>query len=278
MPTTHVLDIRGKKGAAPILVAPQLIEAIAKRLERQEQSIIFLNRRGYASSLQCPQCGHVEMCPNCSVALTFHRRAERLRCHLCDYASAVPHACPHCGFAPYKYAGSGTEKVEQALVDAFPQGADRADGFRQHARARRLCADARRLRGREDRPARRYADDREGPPLSEGDLRRRDQRRSRPADSRFPGERAGLPTADAGRRPQRARGPGGRGLRADAGAVSPRRSSSRGTTTTPALPSRNSSSGAASTTRPTSGSSWSRRAGAARRRPSSLRSSWRRSW
>jgi primosomal protein N' (replication factor Y) len=121
MPTTHVLDIRGKKGAAPILVAPQLIEAIAKRLERQEQSIIFLNRRGYASSLQCPQCGHVEMCPNCSVALTFHRRAERLRCHLCDYASAVPHACPHCGFAPYKYAGSGTEKVEQALVDAFPK-------------------------------------------------------------------------------------------------------------------------------------------------------------
>jgi primosomal protein N' (replication factor Y) len=121
MPTTHILDIRGKKGSAPILVAPQLIEAIARRLERQEQSIIFLNRRGYASSLQCPQCGHVEMCPNCSVALTFHRRAERLRCHLCDHASAVPHACPQCGFAPYKYAGSGTEKVEQALVEAFPK-------------------------------------------------------------------------------------------------------------------------------------------------------------
>lgn len=120
MPVTHVLDIRSGKKEEPLLVAPRLIEAIQARIDRHEQSIIFLNRRGYASSLQCPQCGHVEMCPNCSVTLTFHRRAEKLRCHLCDFSRAVPHACPQCGFAPYKYAGSGTEKVEQALVDAFP--------------------------------------------------------------------------------------------------------------------------------------------------------------
>jgi primosomal protein N' (replication factor Y) len=122
MPVTHVLDIRStKKGVAPVLIAPQLIEAINARIERHEQAIIFLNRRGYSSSLQCPQCGYVEMCPNCSVALTFHRRAEKLRCHLCDFSSAVPHACPQCGFAPFKYAGSGTEKVEHALVEAFPK-------------------------------------------------------------------------------------------------------------------------------------------------------------
>ena len=123
MPTTHILDLRGpaKKGVPPPLVAPRLIEAIQLRLDRQEQAIIFLNRRGYSSSLQCPQCGYIEMCPNCSVALTFHRRAERLRCHLCDHAAPVPHACPECGFAPFRYAGSGTEKVEQALVEAFPQ-------------------------------------------------------------------------------------------------------------------------------------------------------------
>jgi len=123
MPTTHILDIRtsGKKGAPPVLVAPRLIEAIQVRLDRHEQAIIFLNRRGYASSLQCPQCGHVEMCPNCSVALTFHRQAAKLRCHLCDYSATVPHACPQCGFAPYKYSGSGTEKVEQALVESFPK-------------------------------------------------------------------------------------------------------------------------------------------------------------
>jgi len=122
MPVTHVLDIRStKKGEPPLLVAPRLIEAIQARIERHEQAIIFLNRRGYSSSLQCPQCGYVEMCPNCSVALTFHRRAEKLRCHLCDFSSTVPHACPQCGFAPYKYAGSGTEKVEHALVEAFPK-------------------------------------------------------------------------------------------------------------------------------------------------------------
>jgi primosomal protein N' (replication factor Y) len=122
MPVTHVLDIRSKKkGEAPVLVAPQLIAAVQARIERHEQSIIFLNRRGYSSSLQCPQCGYVEMCPNCSVALTFHRSAEKLRCHLCDFSSGVPHACPQCGFAPFKYAGSGTEKVEHALIDAFPR-------------------------------------------------------------------------------------------------------------------------------------------------------------
>jgi primosomal protein N' (replication factor Y) len=126
MPTVHILDLRSaKKGEPPSpggtpLVAPRLLEAIQLRLDRQEQSIIFLNRRGFSSSLQCPQCGYIEMCPNCSVALTYHRQANRLRCHLCDHAAPVPHACPQCGFAPYKYTGSGTEKVEQALVDAFP--------------------------------------------------------------------------------------------------------------------------------------------------------------
>jgi primosomal protein N' (replication factor Y) len=122
MPVTHILDIRStKKGETPALLAPRLVEAIQARLDRHEQAIIFLNRRGYSSSLQCPQCGYVEMCPNCSVALTFHRRAEKVRCHLCDYSARVPPACPACGFAPFKYAGVGTEKVEDALVAAFPQ-------------------------------------------------------------------------------------------------------------------------------------------------------------
>jgi primosomal protein N' (replication factor Y) (superfamily II helicase) len=125
LPTVHVLDIRTAtkktdKPAAPVLVAPRLIEAIQARLDRHEQSIIFLNRRGYSSSLQCPQCGHVEMCPNCSLALTFHRQAARLLCHLCDFGKASPHACPQCGFAPYTYTGTGTERIEQTLREAFP--------------------------------------------------------------------------------------------------------------------------------------------------------------
>jgi len=137
MPVTHILDIRStKKGESPALLAPRLVEAIHARIERHEQAIIFLNRRGYSSALQCPQCGYIEMCPNCSVALTFHRRAERLRCHLCDHSAAVPHACPECGHAPFKYAGSGTEKVEHALVEEFPQ-----------ARIERMDADS--MRGKD---------------------------------------------------------------------------------------------------------------------------------
>ena len=127
LPTVHILDLRaqakrvpGAPPPAPLLIAPRLIEALQLRLDRHEQSIIFLNRRGYASSLQCPQCGHVEMCPNCSVAPTFHRQAARLICHLCDFSKAAPPACPQCGFAPYNYTGSGTERIEQALGDAFP--------------------------------------------------------------------------------------------------------------------------------------------------------------
>ena len=137
MPVTHILDIRAaKKGEALVLLAPRLVEAIQARIDRHEQAIIFLNRRGYSSSLQCPQCGYVEMCPNCSVALTFHRRVEKLRCHLCDFSSSVPHACPQCGFMPFKYAGSGTEKVEHALVEAFPK-----------ARIERMDADS--MRGKD---------------------------------------------------------------------------------------------------------------------------------
>jgi primosomal protein N' (replication factor Y) len=136
MPVTHVLDLRAaRKGDAPVLLAPRLVEAIQARLDAHEQAIIFLNRRGYSSSLQCPQCGHIEMCPHCSVALTFYRRAEKLRCHLCEFSGGVPHGCPECGFAPFKFAGSGTEKVEHALVDAFPRARiERMDSDNMRAR------------------------------------------------------------------------------------------------------------------------------------------------
>jgi primosomal protein N' (replication factor Y) (superfamily II helicase) len=123
MPTMHVLDLRAefKRNKKPALISDRLVEAIHHRLAARQQVIIFLNRRGYASSLQCPQCGHVENCPRCSVSLTYHRMVGRLRCHLCDYSAPVPHACPECHFDNYKQKGSGTEKVEQALTELFPQ-------------------------------------------------------------------------------------------------------------------------------------------------------------
>jgi primosomal protein N' (replication factor Y) len=217
MPVTHVLDIRAaKKNDAPTLLAPRLVEAIHARLARHEQAIIFLNRRGYASSLQCPQCGYVEMCPNCSVALTFHRRAARVRCHLCDFDAAVPPACPACGFAPFKHAGMGTEKVEDALVAAFPQ-----------ARIERMDSDTMRGKDAYAKTLGAFGEGKidilvgtQGPPLSPRHLRGRHQRRSRPANPRLPRQRTRLPVAHAGLRPQRARRGAGRGVRADARAVS----------------------------------------------------------
>lgn len=102
---------------------PQLKEAITQRLERAEQTMLFLNRRGYSSSLQCPKCGYVAQCPNCSVSLTFHRRDDKLACHVCGHTAKVPSVCPEakCRNPAIRYAGMGTERVEETLTKLFPK-------------------------------------------------------------------------------------------------------------------------------------------------------------
>jgi primosomal protein N' (replication factor Y) len=125
LPTVHLLDLRQefKKEKRAMLLAPRLVEAVRARLAAGQQTILFLNRRGYSTSLQCPQCGQVQECPNCSLPLTYHRQAGRLRCHLCDHAAPVPRECPECHFGDYKHSGMGTEKIEQAVGEAFPDAA-----------------------------------------------------------------------------------------------------------------------------------------------------------
>ena len=141
MPYVRVVDMRqtarAEKGI-PIF-SPQLKEAIARRLEQKEQVILFLNRRGYSSSLQCPACGFVAECPNCSVSLTYHRQEQKLCCHICAHVAPVPAVCPnaHCRNPAIRYAGLGTQKVEAALAKLFPQ-----------ARAVRMDSDA--LKRKED--------------------------------------------------------------------------------------------------------------------------------
>lgn len=125
MPLVRVIDMRhevhGDKGT-PVL-SRRLQEAIQKRLERREQTILFLNRRGYSSSLQCPKCGYVAGCPNCSISLTYHRRQQRLCCHICGHEAGVPEICPEakCRNPAIRYAGVGTERVEEVLGKLFPQ-------------------------------------------------------------------------------------------------------------------------------------------------------------
>jgi primosomal protein N' (replication factor Y) len=121
---------RGEKGI-PIF-SPQLKEAITQRLERKEQTILFLNRRGYSTLLQCPKCGEVVQCPNCSLALTFHRQEQKLACHICGHTEKVPSICPNvkCKNPAIRFAGTGTQRVEETLAKLFP-----------NARIKRMDAD-----------------------------------------------------------------------------------------------------------------------------------------
>jgi primosomal protein N' (replication factor Y) len=125
MPLVRVIDMRmeaRKEKGTPIFSQP-LRDKIARRLDSREQVILFLNRRGYASSLQCTKCGYVAGCPNCSIALTYHRAIQRLCCHICGHNVPAPTACPEpkCRNPAIRYAGIGTERVEETLTKLFPK-------------------------------------------------------------------------------------------------------------------------------------------------------------
>lgn len=134
LPIVRVIDMRqvARKEKGQPIFSPQLREAITQRLERKEQTILFLNRRGYSTSLQCPLCGYVAQCPNCSVSLTYHRQAQKIRCHICGHENNAPKVCPDpkCRNPAIRYSGLGTEKVESTLTKLFP-----------HARVRRMDSD-----------------------------------------------------------------------------------------------------------------------------------------
>jgi primosomal protein N' (replication factor Y) len=126
MPFMRVVDLRQerRKEKSLTILSEKLRAAIADRLEKREQTILFLNRRGFSTSLLCSNCGEARNCPNCSVALTFHRQpalAGRLTCHLCGHTAAVPKKCPACGQDALIYAGFGTERVESTVAQIFPK-------------------------------------------------------------------------------------------------------------------------------------------------------------
>jgi len=141
MPLVRVIDMRqeARKEKGTPIFSQKLKEEITRRLERREQVMLFLNRRGYATSLQCPKCGYVAECPNCSLALTYHRARQKICCHICGHESPAPSLCPNpkCRNPAIRYAGLGTEKVEDTLAKLFP-----------HARVRRMDSDT--LKRKED--------------------------------------------------------------------------------------------------------------------------------
>ncbi|MFQ5665913.1 MAG: primosomal protein N' [Candidatus Binatia bacterium] len=121
LPAMDIVDLRRSSAAGrSVLISPQLAAVLKANLAAHGQSLVFLNRRGFANFLQCLQCGDALMCPNCSVTLTLHRRWQALRCHHCDYTVSIPSACPACGGLSLSAWGAGTEQVEAALRTILP--------------------------------------------------------------------------------------------------------------------------------------------------------------
>ena len=149
MPVVRVQDMRTecRKDKGVPIFSTRLKEAIRNRLENGEQTILFLNRRGFATSMQCPECGFVAECPNCSLSLTYHRREQALRCHICGHGARAPGQCPECRSRAIRFHGLGTEKVEDVLGKLFPDATIRrmdSDTLKRKEDYRRILGDFRR--------------------------------------------------------------------------------------------------------------------------------------
>jgi primosomal protein N' (replication factor Y) len=105
----------------PVPWTDRLDGAVRDALDRGEQVLLLLNRRGFANFLQCTECGHVPECPHCSIALTVHRSPAGLRCHYCDFTADLPSGCADCGGAVQQMRGIGTQQLEQAVAMRFPE-------------------------------------------------------------------------------------------------------------------------------------------------------------
>ncbi len=150
LPLVRVVDMRheARHDRGVPIFSQMLHDAMLSRLERHEQAILFLNRRGYSTSLQCTRCGYVAGCPNCSVALTYHRTRQKLCCHICGYEAVAPTTCPNadCRNPAIRYAGIGTQRVEEALGRLLPRARIQrmdSDVFARKEDYRRILGDFR---------------------------------------------------------------------------------------------------------------------------------------
>jgi primosomal protein N' (replication factor Y) len=118
LPKVRPVDVRREKLQHG--VSEHLLRAIDARLQRGEQSLVFLNRRGYAPVLSCPSCGWVSRCPHCTANMVLHLADKRLRCHHCSFDAGIPLACPDCGDQDIQPFGRGTQRLEETLGERFP--------------------------------------------------------------------------------------------------------------------------------------------------------------
>jgi primosomal protein N' (replication factor Y) len=121
LPRVYILDMRKAPQESTRIFSSELEQAIESRLKRKEQTLLFLNRRGFATFFLCRECGFVYYCPRCSVTLTYHIPIERLLCHYCNFSKVAPRVCPACSGPEVGYYGVGTQKVEKEVRLLFPQ-------------------------------------------------------------------------------------------------------------------------------------------------------------
>jgi primosomal protein N' (replication factor Y) len=121
MPAVDIIDLRKYQPDGDAMLSAPLRAAIGETLAAGDQTILFLNRRGFATFVLCRACGHAFRCPHCSVSLTYHRHSDRLSCHYCGFQQRVPEICPGCGASgAIERKGLGTEKVAEAVAAEFP--------------------------------------------------------------------------------------------------------------------------------------------------------------
>lgn len=122
IPEVQVIDFRDYIGQNETSnFTPPLIEAIQDRLDKKEQVVLMLNRRGYSSFVMCRECGTVDTCPNCDISLTLHMDTKTMNCHYCGFSKEIPHVCPNCQSRSIRYYGTGTQKAYDELAELFPE-------------------------------------------------------------------------------------------------------------------------------------------------------------
>lgn len=121
LPTIDVVDMRQEVENGNVSSFSMLLqEKLQERLEKNEQSVLLLNRRGYSSFVMCRDCGYVLPCPNCDISLTLHMDSKTMKCHYCGHEERIPYRCPNCGQDKIRYYGTGTQKVEEELQTLLP--------------------------------------------------------------------------------------------------------------------------------------------------------------
>ncbi|HJV31821.1 MAG TPA: primosomal protein N' [Bacillales bacterium] len=122
LPPVEIIDMREElRNGNRSMFSGSLLEKLKDRLEKKEQTVLFLNKRGHSSFVMCRDCGYVMNCPNCDISLTYHRVSEQMKCHYCGYESYVPRHCPECSSEHIRYFGTGTQKVEAELGKVLPE-------------------------------------------------------------------------------------------------------------------------------------------------------------